>query len=77
MLETFLIVTTVHMFGLISPEPNFAMIVLTFLWFAFVANVLTISAIKARYQRVTHHIDRVMGAILAGLGIKILLSSRE
>lgn len=53
------------------------MIVLTFLWFAFVANVLTISAIKARYQCVTHHIDRAMGVVLAGLGIKILLSSKE
>jgi RhtB (resistance to homoserine/threonine) family protein len=53
------------------------MIVLTFLWFAFVANVLTISSIKRQYQRFTHVIDRTMGGVLAFLGIKILLSSKE
>lgn len=53
------------------------MIVLTYLWFSFVTHVLTISVIKARYQRVTHHIDRIMGAVLATLGIKILMSSKE
>ncbi len=53
------------------------MIILTFLWFAFVANVLTISAIKQQYQRFTHIIDRTMGGVLAFLGIKILLSSKE
>lgn len=53
------------------------MIALTFLWFALVANVLTIESIKTRYQRVTHHIDRVMGGVLAFLGIKILFASKE
>lgn len=53
------------------------MIVLTFLWFAFVANVLTISTIKRQYQRFTHIIDRTMGAVLAVLGVKIFLSPKE
>lgn len=53
------------------------MIVLTFLWFGFVANVLTISWIKERYKKITHWIDRTMGAVLAFLGIKILFSGNE
>ncbi|NQV90162.1 LysE family translocator [Candidatus Uhrbacteria bacterium] len=53
------------------------MIILTFLWFAFVANVLTIARITTSYQRITHHIDRLMGGVLAILGLKILFSSKE
>lgn len=51
------------------------MSVMTFVWFAFVASVLSHQAIKIRFSAVHHHIEKIFGIILIALGVKIALSS--
>lgn len=48
-----------------------------FLWFAIVARVLTHQAVRTRFKRVQHWVERGMGAILVLLGIKIILPSND
>lgn len=50
---------------------------MTFLWFAFVASVFSFAPIKALFARLQHTVERIMGAVLIALGIKIALGSRN
>ena len=50
------------------------MSVATFAWFAFVAVMLSHSIIKRKFRSVQHYVERTMGLILIGLGIKVALS---
>ena len=50
------------------------MMVLQFAWFAVVAFLLSIPAVNNRFQKAGHWIDRVLGAVMAGLGIKVVSS---
>ncbi|MBU0577002.1 LysE family transporter [Patescibacteria group bacterium] len=69
----------------VSPETGLGMKILygaemsmaTFVWFSFVANVLTIQAIKQHYDRFSGHIEKTMGVILTALGLKIIFSGRD
>ena len=45
-----------------------------FLWFAFVAVVLTNPAIKKRFMRFMHWIERVCGGLMIALGLKLALT---
>lgn len=47
----------------------------TVFWFTFVAVLLSHNVVKKRFERVQHTAERVMGAILIALGIKLVLSS--
>jgi RhtB (resistance to homoserine/threonine) family protein len=49
-------------------------ITMTGIWFSIVAIVLTNSKIKAVFLKATKYIDRVCGAVLIALGIKLALS---
>ncbi len=49
----------------------------TFLWFAFVAVVLSHSLIRNRFSKIQHYVERTFGVILIGLGIKVALSSSK
>ena len=49
------------------------MILATILWFSFVVYVLSNKFIKSRFLSVVHIVERVTGAILIGLGIKVIL----
>ena len=49
-------------------------VVMTALWFSFVAIVLTNTKIKAAFLKFTKWIDRVCGGLLIALGIKLALS---
>jgi threonine/homoserine/homoserine lactone efflux protein len=53
------------------------MSLVTFLWFAFVAVVLSHGLIKKRFFKIQHYIERGMGAILILLGIKLALSTSK
>jgi len=53
------------------------MSVVTFLWFAFVATILSHGLIKNRFVKIQHYVERVMGVLLIGLGIKLALSSNK
>ncbi|MBI4022760.1 LysE family transporter [Candidatus Berkelbacteria bacterium] len=56
--------------GLYGVEMSLA----TFAWFACLAVLLTHRAIQTRIARVQHWAERVMGAVLIALGLKIALS---
>lgn len=50
------------------------MTIATIAWFAFVATILTFPQFKAIFKKFQHWFERVMGALLIALGIKILSS---
>lgn len=53
------------------------MIVATFLWFSFVAIVLSHGVVKRQFAKVQHRFEQVFGIILIGLGIKVALTSAK
>jgi RhtB (resistance to homoserine/threonine) family protein len=53
------------------------MILATFVWFTFVSVVFSNRMMKAKLTRFGHWIDRVAGAMLLALGIKVALSSQK
>ncbi|MDD5050703.1 MAG: LysE family transporter [Candidatus Pacebacteria bacterium] len=53
------------------------MVVMTFLWFSLVSVFFSNPLIKEKISKVQHHIERVTGAVLILLGIKVALSSRK
>lgn len=53
------------------------MSVMTFIWFSFVATILSKKKIKERFSAVRHHFERVFGAALILLGIKVALSNSK
>lgn len=50
------------------------MMFLLFAWFATVAFLLSIPSVNRQFQKAGHWIDRVLGAVMAGLGIKVIAS---
>lgn len=51
------------------------MIVATFLWFSFVAIVLSHGIIKRKFHKIQYRFEQAFGVVLIGLGIKVALSS--
>jgi RhtB (resistance to homoserine/threonine) family protein len=49
---------------------------MTFVWFSFVAAILSHSKIKEKFTKIQHHVERGMGAVLIGLGLKVALSRK-
>lgn len=52
------------------------MIAMTFVWFSFVSLVFSNPLLKRKIQGMQHYIERVTGAVLIALGIKVALSHR-
>lgn len=50
------------------------MMVLQWLWFAFVTSILSLPLLNKRFQTIGHWIDRVFGVAMLALGIKVLRS---
>lgn len=50
------------------------MMLLQWLWFAFVTTILSLPKINFRFQTAGHWIDRIFGATMIALGIKVLKS---
>lgn len=50
------------------------MSMVAFLWFAVLSFVLTVPAVKRIFSSIQHHVERVMGAMLIALGIKVVAS---
>lgn len=48
------------------------MMILLFLWFAAVVFLLSVPAINRRFQQAGHWIDRLLGGLMIGLGIKVI-----
>jgi RhtB (resistance to homoserine/threonine) family protein len=53
------------------------MSVATFLWFTFVALILSHKSVKGWFSAVQHYVERAFGIILIALGIKVALSSQK
>jgi RhtB (resistance to homoserine/threonine) family protein len=53
------------------------MAVTAFFWFALVARILTHQAVRTRFKRIQHWVERGMGGILVLLGIKIVLPNND
>lgn len=53
------------------------MAVVTFLWFAAVASFFSVGFIKNKFANFIHYLEKAMGAILVGLGIKLAFSSSK
>lgn len=50
------------------------MMILQWFWFAFVTSILSLPILNKRFQAIGHWIDRVFGAAMIVLGIKVLRS---
>lgn len=50
------------------------MMFLLFAWFATIAFLLSIPSVNRQFQKAGHWIDRVLGFVMAGLGIKVIAS---
>ncbi|MGX3066884.1 LysE family translocator [Ursidibacter arcticus] len=50
------------------------MMFLLFAWFATVAFLLSIPSINRQFQKAGHWIDRVLGGLMLGLGVKVIAS---
>ncbi|MDO9795905.1 LysE family transporter [Glaesserella parasuis] len=50
------------------------MMFLLFAWFATVAFLLSIPSVNRQFQKAGHWIDRALGAVMVGLGIKVIAS---
>lgn len=50
---------------------------MTFVWFSLVAVVLSHRQVRGRLSRVQHYVERVMGAALIALGIKVAVSTSK
>ncbi|MEK7618406.1 MAG: LysE family transporter [Patescibacteria group bacterium] len=69
----------------ISPEtPRFVqalygleMIGMTMLWFGFVAFVISVGAVRAKFQRVQKFAEKTIGVVLIVLGVKVALSNQK
>ena len=53
------------------------MSVMTFVWFALVAAILSHNLIRSRFASVQHYLERTFGVILIALGVKVALSSSK
>lgn len=50
---------------------------MTFAWFAVVATMFSSQIIKKRFLKVSHYVERAMGVILIGLGLKLAFTSSK
>lgn len=53
------------------------MMIITFIWFSIVSILFSNNLIKAKVNKFQHYIERVTGAVLVGLGIKVALTSHK
>jgi len=53
------------------------MSLMTFIWFSFVASILSHKSIKKRFSSVQHYLEKAFGTLLIALGIKVALSSSK
>lgn len=53
------------------------MSIATFLWFAFVATILSHNIIRKKFASIQHYLERFFGIVLIALGIKVALSSSK
>ena len=50
------------------------MIVLQLVWFAAVALLLSVPRVNRRFRQAGHWLDRLLGSVMALLGIKVMMS---
>lgn len=65
-----------------TPKPiqlgyGFEMCLATMAWFSLLATLLSHPRLQVRIRGIQHHVERVFGVILIGLGIKVALSTHK
>lgn len=53
------------------------MCIATFVWFSFVAVILTHRRVSSTFAGIKHHIERVFGVVLIALGIKVATGTHK
>lgn len=53
------------------------MMTITFVWFSIISILFSNNLIKSKISKFQHHIERVTGVVLIGLGIKVALASNK
>lgn len=53
------------------------MMVLTFLWFGTVALIFSNPIVQRQFRRLGHWLDRVVGGLFIGFGLKVLVSAQS
>ena len=53
------------------------MSVVTFLWYAFVASIISHKSVKSRIVNIQHYAEKFIGVVLIMLGIKVALSTSK
>ncbi len=53
------------------------MMIITFIWFTIVSLFFSNSLIRSRVGKVQHYVERVTGAVLISLGIKVALATHK
>lgn len=66
----------VHQLGLMSPGPDFVVVVESSLLSSRRAGLFTAPALHMRLHGVRHYLDRTMGVVLVALGLRVALSER-
>jgi len=56
---------------------GFEMAGMTLLWFSMVATVLNHPAVRRRFQGIQHYVEKVMGAVLIALGLRLAFASSK
>lgn len=53
---------------------GFWIMILQFLWFSFVAMILSSPPVSKKFNKYSHYIDRILGGAMIGLGVKVITS---
>lgn len=53
------------------------MVIMTFVWFAFLASILSHGLVKKKFSSIHHYLEKIMGALLIALGIKVAISNSK
>ena len=64
-----------HTPALVQILYGLAMSLGTFIWFSLVSITLSMSLIKNKFLSIQHHIEKVFGVLLTGLGLKVAFST--
>jgi RhtB (resistance to homoserine/threonine) family protein len=76
MLSIFTLVVKPHTPHLIQASYGFEIMVISVVWFSFLAYGLTTRIIKSKIEKIQHVVSKLIGGVLIALGIVVIFESR-
>ncbi len=76
MLSIFTLVVKPHTSHLIQASYGVEIMLISILWFSFLAYGLTTRVIKSKIEKIQHVVSKLIGGILIALGIAVIFESR-